>query len=204
MVDRTPITQIEENLLVSESDTITLPTKYEEKIKALVDEMENELGVFLTIDVQQNGKHSSVFYPLEERKRTYQVTMKDSKYTTLDGIYSSLSSIKEKLFSLAVEDMMSKKTIPKPEKRPLPNNRNVWKCPVCNSYGVSAHKDQTIKRFNMYPPDSMVIRCYNCNYEPKFPNSDWFSLEIRPISGEIGILDKDSQFVELGKLEVIR
>ena len=195
-----------------------LPEHYHEKLKNLVEEMEAELGKSYFIFVRQQNKSTTEFYPVEERKRNYKVVMKDDRCIALNGVYSSISDIKDKIKELTVIDIMSQDcpssivydTLFGPSKYPRAEkirDQYVWKCPQCNCYGVkSQNSERTWTSINEYQTDRhSCSRCSNCRYDPKFPDSVWARIEIYPESGIVGTCSGGSvsRIKELGTLEII-
>jgi len=183
-----------------------IPDKFHEKIVSLIDEMESETGQNYYISLRVEGKNLTEIYPLDERTRTYEVTMSDEKLSALDGAYTSLKAIREKITALDFEERS--KTV---QVETIKGN-HVWKCPRCNAYGcerksVFNGKVTVSTQINRLPYDNYCIeQCYNCRYDPKFGHSAWLSLTLYPQSGTIGTSADGSLSIihNLGTLKVIR
>lgn len=156
----------------------------------------------------QNGKNQTEFYLLDERRRTYQIIMKNPKFAPLDGYIRQSMRSKEKIKSFALDDMMVNGTIPAEKVA----NQYVWKCPKCSAYGNSRQytidgTTRTLVQINRFPSSVYDIeRCYNCGFDIKFPRSDWLALTPYPESGIIGIVEGGSLNVikTLASLKIIR
>jgi predicted nucleic-acid-binding Zn-ribbon protein len=183
-----------------------IPDKFHEKIVSLIDEMESETGQNYYISLRVEGRNLTEIYPLDERNRTYKVTMSDEKLSALDGFYTSLKAIKEKITALDLEERSKTVHVE------IIKGNHVWKCPRCNAYGcerksVFNGKVTVSSQINRLPYDNYCIeQCYNCKYDPKFKHSAWLSLTLYPQSGTIGTSSAGSLSIvhNLGTLKVIR
>lgn len=175
--------------------------KYREKIINFIEEIEAETGHHHFISIRSEGKNLTEIYPLEERTRSYEVIMKDTNFSLLDGKYSSLNSIKDKIKSLYLE---SQSDINPPI---LLHGDYVWKCDQCNSYGSERTLRSGSKSFrlNRYPSNNYsYTHCENCSYQLRTNYNKWLGLELFPESGIIGTSSGGSISVinELGILKI--
>ena len=207
----TPITNIEDIPEKEEYDNrdpfgTVIPDKFREKIVALINEMEAEIGQNCYISVKVEGKNMTEIYPLEERNKTYEIVMNDAKLSALDGTYSSLNAIREKITALDLEDRS--KIVPVE----MVKGNHVWKCPKCNAYGCERKSEfngkvYTSTQINCMPyNNSCILQCYNCRYVPDYGHSVWLSLTLCPESGTIVTISGGSvgEVHNLGTLKIIR
>lgn len=166
-----------------DSYATTIPDKYRDRIISLIDDMENELHTSFTIRVAEHGKNTTEIYPLEERKRTYEVTM-NQPYAVLNGSYASLEAIKTRIYELSVQSLTSKVPITFEKV----HNRIVWKCPKCKTYGYSSIRSgKTDLHMNTAPMvNSWNESCNYCNFDPEFKKTEWHQLEVWASDGIIG------------------
>jgi hypothetical protein len=217
-----PITNI--NDISAESDyqdpyKTNIPNKFKERISSLIEDMENELNDIYYISIRKPGYNSTEIYPLEERKRSYEIIMKNAKdipktysvygnvnLNILNGVYPSLNAIRERIYDIYIESIKSVVPIEKI------NGQYVWRCPKCLSYGfTNTYEDNgKIIKFNLINniligTDSKVV-CRNCNFDPEFPRSIWRVLELYPSSGLVGVDSGCSLSIidNLGILKIIR
>lgn len=199
MSDRELITNLNEippvkNYGKHNSSKTVLPDKYLKKIKDLINEMEIELGDNYFIQVKKSGTNYTDVYPIEERERTYEVVMKE-EFNELNGTYHSIKDIEDSIKSLIAKDLSGIEQI---------NNRYVWKCDKCNTYGF---KNKCQNFINDMPTDEYNNKyCKNCQKENKFSKSKWIGLEIYAERSIIGKSSGGSFAIisTYGNLKIIR
>jgi hypothetical protein len=184
----------------------TIPDKFVTKLATIIDEMEEDTGQSYFIYIKQQDKNQKEVYPLTERNRSYEIIMTDENFHALNGKYSSIASIKEKICDLIVENALNIEAIE------MVRNKYVWKCSQCNSYGCKREREVNGEIWHStlinYTPlySDKVKKCQTCGASPKFNSNSPHILDLWPECGIIGTTcgGSLSPINTLGTLKIIR